>query len=132
MKGARRGRNLHLGTARRRSHVLNDREDVAFAVLEPRRLRAARGDDAARALLAGHVVVLEFDAARLQLGDLALDVADLPERLARLRRARVRRRIEEARRLVAELVDHAARRLQLRPKAELVFVEAPRASDVLG
>ena len=32
--------------------------------------------DAARALLAGHVVVLERHAARRQLGDLALDVVD--------------------------------------------------------
>jgi hypothetical protein len=39
--------------------ALNDRENVAFSVLEPRRLRAAGAGDAARALLARHVVVLE-------------------------------------------------------------------------
>src|SRR5204862_7959769 len=116
----------------RRSRVLNDREDVAFAVLEPRRLRTAGLDDAARTLLARHVVVLELNAARLQLGHLALDVVDLPERLARPRGARVRRRVKEACGLIAELVDHAAGHLHLRPKAELVFIETSRASDVLG
>src|SRR5207248_6799011 len=65
-----------------RSGALDNGEDVALAVLEPRRLRAAGGHDAARTLLARHVVVLEHDAARLQIGHLALDVVDLPERLA--------------------------------------------------
>src|SRR5207248_11796837 len=103
--------------------VLNNRHDVAFAVLEPRRLRAAGGEDSARALFAGHVVVLEYDTARFQLGDLALAVVDLPERLACSRRACVVRRVEEACRLVAELVDDAACYLKLWPEAELAFVE---------
>src|SRR6266851_877331 len=87
------------------SGVLNDGEDVAFAVLEPRRLRAAGFDDAARALLARHVVVLELDPARLQPGHLALDIIDLPERLARQRGAGVWCRVEEACGLFAKLVD---------------------------
>ena len=45
--------------------------------------------NATRALLAGHIVVLERDAARLQLSHLALDVVDLPERLACQRGASV-------------------------------------------
>ena len=34
-----------------------------------------------------HVVVLEHDAGLLQFGDLALDIVDLPVRLARAGRA---------------------------------------------
>src|SRR6185437_12802929 len=114
------------------SHALDDREDVAFSILEPCRLRSAGGNDAARAPFARHVVVLELDATRLQLGHFTLDVIDLPERLARLRRAGVRCRVEEACRPVAEFVRDAARDLVLRSEAELVFVEAARAGYILG
>src|SRR5258705_5379574 len=92
-----------------RSRVLHDCENVAFTVLEPSGFRAARGHDTARTFLPGHVVVLELDAARLQLGHLALDVVDVPERLARARRPGIRCRIEEARRMVAKFVDDSAR-----------------------
>src|SRR5437763_12674078 len=64
----------------RASRVLNERHDIAFGVLEPGRLRAAGGNDAARTLLAGHVVILEFHTAALQVRHLALDVVDVPER----------------------------------------------------
>src|SRR5439155_15038554 len=118
--------------AARASRVLNECHDVAFGVLEPRRLRAAGGDDAARTFLAGHVVVLEHDAAALQLGDLALDVVDVPERLARFRRAGIGRRIKKAPGLVAELVNDTASGFFLWLETELALVELPRTGDVLG
>src|SRR5439155_25115109 len=76
--------------------------------------------------------VLECAAALLQVGHFAFDVVDLPDRLTRSRRPGVRRRVEEARGLVAELVDHAAAHFKLGPKAELALVELSSASDVLG
>src|SRR5687768_2106001 len=98
---------------RRLLKALDEREDVALAVLEPGRPGAAVGDDAVR-VLAGHVVVLELHAARLELAHLALDVVDLPERLARLRGAGVGRRVEEAGGALAELVRHPAGELASR------------------
>src|SRR5262249_38717809 len=76
--GATRGR------AAMASQVLDEREDVALGVLEPRGLGAAGGDDVAAFGGTGHVVVLERHAAALELGDLALDVFDAPEHLAGL------------------------------------------------
>ena len=58
-------------------------------------------------LHAGHVVLLEGDAARLQLRDFGFHVGDLPEGLAGLRGPRIRRRVEK-RRGAAAFVDHAA------------------------
>jgi hypothetical protein len=81
--------------------------------------------------LARHVVVLEDDAARLQRSDFALDVVDLPERLARFRGARVRRQVQECGRSIGERVNDTAGDLLLRSKAELVFVEAACARDIL-
>src|SRR5437868_7908124 len=79
----------------RASGALDHRQNVALAVLEPGGPGAALVHDAI-GVLAGHAVVLEHDAARLQIGDLALDVRDLPEGLAGLRSAGVRRRVQEA------------------------------------
>src|SRR5688572_24259578 len=73
------------------SQALDQREDVAFAVLEPRGARTAGGDDIAVDLRIGEVVALEPDAARLQVGHLAFDVVDVPERLAGFRSAGVGR-----------------------------------------
>ena len=61
--------------------VLDDGQDVAFRILEPCRLRAAGRDRARGAARAGHAVVLEDDAAGLELDDFAVDVVDLPEGL---------------------------------------------------
>ena len=47
--------------------ALDDRHDVAFAILEPRGFRPAAGDDAFL-VHAGQVVALEGDAARFELG----------------------------------------------------------------
>src|SRR5262252_8338500 len=87
---------------------LDQREDVALGVVEPCDLGAARGDDTARAPVAGHVVVLECNTAACELGDLALYVVDLPECLARTRRAGIFRGIEEARGAIRELVNDSA------------------------
>src|SRR5687768_16744123 len=114
-----------------KSDALDDGEDVALAVLEPGGLRAAAGIDAVPALHPWHVVLLELHAAGLELSHLAFDIVDLPERLARLGRAGVRRWIEEASRALAELVDHAARHLLLGLEAELALVELAGALDVL-
>src|SRR5688572_1945875 len=113
------------------SDALDHGENVALAVLEPSGLRAAAGIDAVLALHVRHVVFLELHAAPLQLGDFALDIVDLPERLARLGSAGVRRRIEEASCAFAELVDHAARHFLLGLEAELALVELAGAADVL-
>src|SRR5688572_2662922 len=107
-------------------------EDVALAVLEPRRLSAPAGEDAVLGLHVRHVVFLELHAALLQLGDFALDVLDLPERLAGLRGAGVLGRIEKARSALAELVDHAAGDLLLGLEADLVLIEPAGAADILG
>src|SRR5262249_30190110 len=110
---------------------LDDSHDVAFAVLEPRGLRASGRHDAALALLTGHVVVLENDAALLELRHFAFDVLDIPERLACARRSRIRRRIQEAGRILAEFIDDAAGPFLHRLEAELAFVESAGAIDVL-
>jgi hypothetical protein len=108
------------------------REDVAFGVLEPRDLGAARGDHATGAALAGHVEVLERDASRLELGHFMLDVVDLPERLARLGRPRILGRVQEACGVVRELVRHAAGDFLARTEAERSFVEFPGTRDIPG
>src|SRR3990170_4159431 len=72
------------------SEVLDQGHDVAFGILEPRSLRSAGGRDAVL-VLPRHAVLFKRHAARLQLRDFTFDVLDLPERLARLRRAGVRR-----------------------------------------
>src|SRR5688572_29001903 len=63
--------------------VLNERHDIAFAVLEPGRLRPTAGEDAIAGLHARHVVVLERHALRPQVSNFTLDVVDLPECLTR-------------------------------------------------
>src|SRR5882672_4909932 len=73
------------------SQALDDREDVALGVLEPCALGAASRRDAILRLQAGVVVLLEDDAFAQELAHLAFEVLDLPERLARQRRAGVRR-----------------------------------------
>ena len=88
------------------SDTLDQRHDVSFSVLEPRSLGTAGSRDAVLVHLR-HVVLLEVHAPRLQVCDLPFDVIDLPERLARLGGAGVRRRIQEARGTVAEFVDNA-------------------------
>src|SRR5690606_27727648 len=109
------------------------RHDVALAVLEPGGFRAAGGHDTARALFAiRHVVVLERDAARFQLGHFALDVRDLPEGLARLGRARILRRIEEAGSPAGELVDDAPGHLLFRVQADLLLVKPSGPGNVPG
>src|SRR5688500_13976221 len=95
------------------SDALDQRHDVSFGVLEPCCLGTARGRDAVLVHL-GHVVLLKVHPTRLQLRDFAFDIFDLPERLARLGRASVRRWIQEARGTLAELVDYAARGFVLR------------------
>src|SRR6185503_14982078 len=66
-------------------HRLDQRQDVALGILEPGRLAAVgvRGD-AVLGLQVRHVVFLEGHAALAQVGDLGLDVVDLPVGLARL------------------------------------------------
>ena len=83
------------GDAPAASGAFDDREDVAFAVLEPRSLCATRREHATRTLLTGQVVIFEDDAACLQRGDFAFDVIDIPERLARLGRAGIGGGVEE-------------------------------------
>ena len=114
-----------------RLHGLNHRHDVALGVLEPRGLGAAASLDAVIVDI-GHIVLLELHAARLQLRDFLCDVLDLPECLARLRGAGVRRGIEEAGRALGELVHDAARYLFLGLEAKLAFVELARPVDVFG
>src|SRR5690348_16122774 len=114
------------------SHVLNDCHDVAFAVLEPGRFRAACGEDPAGTLLTGHVIALKFDTARFQLGHLAFDIAHPPERLAGIRRAGVWGGINEARRMAAELIRHSSGYFAARRESKLLFVEPPSARNVLG
>src|SRR5688572_30804839 len=123
----------HFSSARKPLYrkALDEREDVALAVLEPGRPGAAVGDDAIR-VLAGHVVVLELHAACLELAHLALDVVDLPERLARLRGAGVGRRVEEAGGALAELVRHPAGELASRLQTELLLVESAGPRHVTG
>src|SRR6266567_8329137 len=48
---------------------LTDRQNISLGVFEPRRLRAASCRDAVHGLDARHVVLLEFHAFRLELGD---------------------------------------------------------------
>src|SRR5262245_18376644 len=111
------------------SDALDQRHDVSFRVLEPRSLGAAGGQDAILVCL-WHVVLLKLDAARLQLRDVVFDVLDLPERLARLGGAGVRRRVQEARGTFGELVDYAAGCLLLGLEAPLLLIELTRAGDV--
>lgn len=66
------------------------------------------GDDVVLGREARHVVLLEGHAACRQVGHFALDVVDLPNALTGLGRAGVRRRIEEARGVVAELIRDTA------------------------
>src|SRR5687767_1770388 len=87
---------------------LDQRHDVAFAVLEPGGLGTARGDGAGGAPFSRHVVVLEHHAPGLEGLDLAVYVIDGPEGLAGLGGSGIRRRVQETRGALAELVDHAA------------------------
>src|SRR5919106_2887867 len=82
--------------------ALDHCQDIALGVLEPGGLGTAPGRDAFLGLHARHVVVLKLYAPGFQLGDLALDVLDLPERLARLGRSSVWRWIHEARSMLGE------------------------------
>src|SRR5262245_20967696 len=90
-----------------RSMRLDQRHDVALGILEPRRLGVARRGNAVARLDLGCVVFLELHAAALELGNLALDVLDLPKRLACPRAAGVGRGVHEAGRVAAELVNDA-------------------------
>src|SRR6185295_4902206 len=62
-------------------------------------------------------------AAPLQLGHFGFDVLDVPEGLARLRRAGIRRRVEEGRGAAGARIDHAAVALLLRCESERALVE---------
>src|SRR6266545_585447 len=57
---------------------LDHGHDVSLAVLEPGGPGPAPGGDAVLHLAPGDVVLLEHDAAGLELGHLRLDVLDLP------------------------------------------------------
>src|SRR2546426_818914 len=103
--------------------------DVSLAVLEPRGLRTASGCDAVPQLDPWHVVFLEDDAPRLEVGHLCLDVVDLPERLAGLRCACMAGLIHEDFGTAAS-VDHAAAVLLRRREPEGLLVESPRALEV--
>src|SRR3954465_5642173 len=112
------------------SGALDDRHDVTLGVLEPRALRAPAGGDAVRGFEPGRVVLQERDAACLQLRDFLLDVAHLPERLARPRSAGVRRRVHEAGGAVGELVADAASDFARGSESHLLLVELPRAFEI--
>src|SRR5262245_12252072 len=116
----------------RSGNALDQREYVAFAVLEPGRLGAASGIDAVLTFHAGRVIVLELDSAASQLGHFSFNVVDLPEGLAGFRRARIRRRIKEAPRAIGEFVSHSAGNLLLGLQADLLLVELASAIDVFG
>src|SRR5688572_3416743 len=125
----------HRDSRRRRalSEALDDRQDVAFGVLEPGGLRAARDDGAFGAALARHVVVvLEDNTALLQLDDLAVDIVDGPERLASLGGACVVGGVQKSSRATSELVRHAAVVRRLRHEAELLLVEATSPIQIPG
>ena len=111
---------------------LNDGEGVSLGVLEPSRLRAAGGDNSARAPLSRHVVILELDTAPLQLRYLSFDVIHLPEGLTRTRSAGVGRRIQKARGLSLEFVDDTAGNLLFRLKSQRAFVKPAGARDIAG
>src|SRR6476661_287111 len=87
--------------------ALYHRQNVAFGVLEPRALRAAARGDAVHGLEVRRVVFFEGHSSRFQLRDLALDILNLPERLARLGGTGVGRRVQETGGVLAKFVDHA-------------------------
>src|SRR5690348_5512365 len=81
-----RGNDAAAASLRQR---LDQREDVALGIGEPRDLGTAGGDDTAWAPLAWHVEMRERNSAPREIRDFALDVVDLEERLARARCAGV-------------------------------------------
>src|SRR5205814_9468092 len=90
------------------SEALADGHDVSLAVLEPRGLGTTPSCDAVLHLDPRHVAFLEDHPPGLELGHLRLDVADLPERLAGLRRARVRGLLQHGFALHASIAHVAA------------------------
>lgn len=96
--------------------TLDYRQYVAFGVLEPGGFGAARRDGSARTPFTRHFVVLNRDAAYLQLGNLLVDVFYLPERLAGFGRPGIGRRLEEARCVFSKLVHDSAGLLRARFK----------------
>src|SRR5262249_27011967 len=83
------------GTTDSYSEALADGEDIPFRILEPCSLRAAAGRNAVFGNDSLNVVFLEDDAAALEFGHFGYDIFNLPERLAGLGGAGIRRRVEE-------------------------------------
>src|SRR4029079_11174959 len=92
----------------------------------------AAGRNAVDRLHPRYVVLLERDAAPLQIRDFAFDVGDLPERLAGAIGAGVLRRIQEAAGAVRTLIDPPAGDFLRRTTAERLLVERTGASDIVG
>src|SRR5207302_4220068 len=91
------------------SSDLDDAEQVALAVLEPGRLRSARGGDARLLVEPGEVVGLEDHAPGLQIAHLSADFRHGKAHLrVRARRDALARKEEEAR-AAGALVERACR-----------------------